>query len=282
MLNRRYLFGATALFATAALTACQPLTLPSNLGSTPSASSVSQAPTPTPDPTPTFPTMPADAMLGLIGTATASNGAVLNLVLTVHSVQPSTEPIAADGVNAISSWCVSESDASVLAATNSSILQVDFSATAQGSVAWPSDLPIALFPSSSQTLPVSLAATGGIKQLEVLGTAPSPGDYIPHCQQSAFLTGPGTGSLTVAISNDVKGTSGYAPMQAWSGLWYGFDGAVAAGTLKGQPFGGADPKSIVFSNCQVVLTQVGSNSGAPSPTWQQVFNSTSCGVGTTS
>ncbi|MBX3086995.1 MAG: hypothetical protein KF742_00785 [Cryobacterium sp.] len=269
------MLAAVTIAATAALlTACQPT------ATTPDKSS-SSSPSPSPStsdsqPAYTFPAPPADAVLTLTGMATADNGAVLALSVTVHSswTFDSTEAAAAN--QAISAWCQGEVDSSMLADFKASFTTVDYSAVQVGTAAWPSDLPIALTPFGQ---PLYVAATGDVAQLEILSQNASPGDYIPHCLQQPFLQGVGSGSTYVAISGDSVGTGNTPPLQGWAGLNYGFNTVIPAGTLKGQPFAGVPAGRATLTECKATITSLGSSSGAPSANWKENFQAGGCSVG---
>ncbi|MCO5293362.1 MAG: hypothetical protein M9882_00445 [Homoserinimonas sp.] len=208
--------------------------------------------------------------------ATADNGAVLALSVTVHSswTFDSTEAAAAN--QAISAWCQGEVDSSMLADFKASFTTVDYSAVQVGTAAWPSDLPIALTPFGQ---PLYVAATGDVAQLEILSQNASPGDYIPHCLQQPFLQGVGSGSTYVAISGDSVGTGNTPPLQGWAGLNYGFNTVIPAGTLKGQPFAGVPAGRATLTECKATITSLGSSSGAPSANWKENFQAGGCSVG---
>lgn len=208
--------------------------------------------------------------------ATADNGAVLALSVTVHSSSTFDSTTAAPAVQAINAWCEGEVDSSMLASFNASLTTVDYSAVQVGSTAWPSDLPIALSPFGQ---PIYVAATGDVAQLEILGQNASPGDYIPHCVQQPFLQGVGSGSTYVAISGDSVGTGSTPPLQGWAGLNYGFNTAIPAGTLKGQPFAGVPAGKVVLTDCKATITSLGSSNGAPTANWSEDFTASYCAVG---
>lgn len=238
---------------------------PSSTESSPSAS-----------PSPTVPPLPPDAVLGMIGTVTADNGASLEVTVVVHSPAAADDAASAARVSAIAAWCLGELDADVMASQRYSLLQVDYTADLLSPTPWPADLPLLLLPTAEDA---GLASSGAAQQLEVLAQAPSPGDYVPHCQQSAYFTGPGAGTTYVAFPGDAAGVDGKPALTRWADFRYGVSGEVPPGFVKSAPFGGADPGRLSFAGCAASVTALGSSLGAPSSTWAQVFSTDRCFVG---
>ncbi|MBB5633576.1 hypothetical protein BKA04_001799 [Cryobacterium mesophilum] len=260
-------FAAVALVPLLLLTACQPEKSPLESPSP----TVMEAPSAPPGPP--VQALPPDSVLGMTGTVTADNGAELALTLVVHASKAATAPDAATGSAVITDWCAGELDANTLAGQAYGLVQVDYTATLVGSKTWPPDLPLLLFPTAQD---VGLASSGAAHQIEVLAAPPSPGDYVPHCQQFAFLTGPGDGSTIVALAGDA---SDNPPFTRWADFAYGFDINSPAGFVGSKPFGGVDSSRVSFTNCVATITALASTLGYPSNSWGQEFAPDRCVVG---
>ena len=260
-------FAAVAVAPLLLLTACQPESAPQESRSptvmeTPSASA-----------SPSAQALPPDSVLGLTGAVTADNGAVLALTLVVHQSKAASAPDAAAASGAITSWCTGELDANALSSQAYGLVQVDYTASLVGSTTWPVDLPLLLFPTAQD---VGLASSGAVHQIEVLAAPRSPGDYVPHCQQSAFLTGPGAGSTFVALAGDA---SDNPPFTRWADFAYGFTINSPAGFVGSTPFGGLDSSRVSFTDCAATITALASSLGYPSNSWGQEFASDHCFLG---
>jgi hypothetical protein len=247
-----------AILSVVLLTACHPETTQED---PPSATPTS---TPSSSPTASAAPLAPDALLALVGTVTSESGAALELSLVVHSAMAGTDPAAAARVAAIAGWCTDEMDADTLK-QGYSIVQIDYRATLVGSTAWPSNLPIELLPTAQDA---ALASSGDVHQVEILSQPAQPGDYVPHCQQPAFLDGPGSGSTYVALAGDATDSP---PFTRWADFHFGFDTENAQGS--------ASPSLATFTGCSATVTPLASTLGYPSSTWAQEFKETHCIVG---
>lgn len=224
-------------------------------------------------PTPEAVELPAGILLTVASEVTANNGATMKLSLMVHTPVASTDPAAATGVTTLSTVCSGEVDASVLSGGGYGIVQVDYTATLVGTTAWPTDLNILVIPTSDGA---QLASTGDVKQVAVLKAPFEPGDYVPHCGQNAFLSGPGTGTTYVALAGD---TSTSPPLVRWADFPYGFSANSPAGFVGTTAFGGPSTGSVVFGTCAATLAPLASTLGYPSTSWAQEFVLDHCAVG---
>jgi hypothetical protein len=223
------------------------------------------SPTATTTPTPEAQPLPADALMLLTATATASSGARLDLRLLVHEPGAWNDDIGAAGVDATVSWCQGEVDADVIAANSESFTRIEYSAEQVGDLAWPTDAPIWLHPSADYT---SLAAIDGVAQVPFPAPV-EPGDYVPHCLQTAILPGAGSGSVFAGADQDAVGRDGLEPLRFWSRLTYGFT----------NDFNSAKPRTIAFTDCETTITPLGETFGAPGAGWHEDFLEGSCIMG---
>ena len=199
--------------------------------------------------------LPADAVLGLTAHATADNGAEIDILVVVRQPLKWDAGEGAARAAATTAWCSGELEEAIYADQNWSFGQVDVTVTlAEGSAAWPTDLPIQVLPLPGGP---SLASAGDVHQLEAPNESGDEGYYVPRCAQNAFIDGPGAGSTYLGFANDGAALTG------WSTTYYGvtFDGFTGA----------ADPSRVELSDC----TQVGMTEK-----WPESFSATTCQVGT--
>jgi hypothetical protein len=253
----RQVVAAAALPAMLAITGCAPVDGAQESSSPPSAAASATA---TPEATP----LAADALMLLTATATASTGAQLGLRLIVHKPVAWDDAAAAEGITATTAWCADEIDTDVIAATAPSFTRIEVVAEQLGELDWPTQEPVWLHPSPSHT---TLAAVGDVAQLPF--PSPQPGDYVPHCRQTAVLSGAGSGSLFSGADQDALGRDGLPSLHFWSRLTYGFNN-------DGDP---AAVPTIQFTDCTVEITDLGQEFGAPGAGWHEDFLPSSCIVG---
>jgi len=230
------------------------------------------APEPTPSPTATAEpaelTLPEDAVLGLVGIATAPNGATADLAVIVHASLPWMVPDAAPAVAATLDWCAGEVDESVIEGRGFTFTRVDIRLTARDGD-WPDDLTLAVLPQPNPQVGSTNVAATGLRQVDEDATGDYP-DTVPHCRQPTLLDGLGDGTLWVGIPQDITGVEGLASFTAWTTHAFGLS-AVLPGDL-----GTAD---VTFSACASALTPLGEEFGAPTATWGDRFADDGCAVG---
>ncbi len=201
--------------------------------------------------------LPDDATMLVTATATASNGATLDLRLVVHRSVPWNSGAEA-GTAATVAWCEGEVDAEVISTLGYSFTQVDYSATAADG-SWPSGETIWLHPTATYT---TLAASGDVSPVAY------PDSALPHCARPAVLPGAGAGSTFLGAEGDASGRDGLPALQFWSRLTYGFNNDFTLGA-----------PVVSFSDCAVQITTLGTSMGAPGGGWHEDFLPGSCIVG---
>ena len=253
------LLGLTGCAVTPA--ASQPLAPPASQA--PSAAPA--APSGTPTPIPTTDALPADALLEVTATATAANGAVLNLRIVVLRERLWSDPVALPRAKATDKRCGGgELDLATIKQSKFAFGEADYSATlAEGSVAWPKNLPMLLAPYGNNG--ASRTAAGDAYQKEY--TLGGPGDYEPMCAQRAFLPGQGDGQVYLGSPD----TTGAHPFHLWSREVYGFDFNL--------PNKKVNPASVVVSDCVGTVTPLGNTLGAPNAAWVITSSGVKCLVG---
>lgn len=187
--------------------------------------------------------LPADGVLGLIATATAGGGAVLDIEIVVHQAVPSTN--APDAVAATEAWCAGEMDGQILADQGYSLTAVDVTATLV-SGEWPSGASLLVYP---EPRPNAILVASGVLAQVPTG---SEGDYSPHCVTPVTLPGPGAGTVLVGIVGDVDGDGdGTPPLGGVGHLTFGVGVALPDGTA-------AD---ISLGDCAATITDLGTGLG---------------------
>jgi hypothetical protein len=248
----------------AALTACAPAATPAT-SATPTAADSTPVAAASPSPTPTGAPLTADTVLQVTATATASNGAVLNLTATVLRARLYNDPVAVPRAAATVKRCVGEIDNTVIVPGKWTFGEVDYTATlAPGSPAWPSDLKMLLAPWTNNG--ATRASSGAVHQVEYV--LPGPASYEPNCVQRAFLDGPGSGAVYLGYQAD---SAANPPYSGWSKEGYGFDFNL--------PKKLANPAAITVSDCQSVITPLGDATGAPNAAWVTTSSAIQCVVG---
>lgn len=246
-----------------ALAGCHPDAPGANDSSAPTpGGSATSSPTATAD---AAPELPADAVMLVTATATATTGAQLDLRLVVHAPAAWNAGGRA-GADATNAWCVDEVNDSIYAAQNYSFEAIDYTATPVGSAAWPADEQIWLFPSPTYT---TLAATGDITEFAYPVPA-GDGDYVPHCKQTAIMTGAGTGTVWLGADQDAVGRDNLPPFHFWASLTYGFNNAFTS-----------DTRPVAYTDCTPTITPLGTTMGAPGPGWHVGTDPNVCVVGGT-
>jgi hypothetical protein len=184
-------------------------------------------------------------MVSLSAQVTADNGATATVTAVVHRPLASSDGAAAAMLTRMTTVCDGEIDAGVLASEQAMMVRIDYGSTISTGT-WPADLPLALAPDATYA---DLVAAGdpGVVQKELLGANPSPGDYVPHCAQPAFLTVGQSGSTFAAEYIDPAHAAGLTNSTFWSNLQYGFI----------TPYALFANQRVTFANCTDTVTALG-------------------------
>jgi hypothetical protein len=243
---------ATPLFA---LTACIPETPPA-----PPASSAPPAPSTAPSAAP----LADDILLHLTATATAENGAVLDLTLNVHKSTAWNDPAGASRAALMSSVCEGALDDSVFEANLWSFAQIDLSAVANASTpAWPGGKRLRVMPYSTH---LALASTGdAIEDPDVSGET-------PHCKRDRYLLGAGESTLVVGFQGDTDASGAAGNFTRWANHLYGFVGREVAGQTAAQA-------GITITGCDYQVTTLGESLNGGASWWHEQSTPSECYVG---
>ena len=210
--------------------------------------------------------LPEDAVLAVTATATAGDGAILDISLIVHAPNPFDAPAAADGRATLTGWCLGEVDDSVVVDQGYSFTTVDVTAT-PGEGDWPAETPLSV--SLALGAGASIAADGALRQYDPTVSG-EPADYVPHCQQPVVIDGAGAGHFYLGIAGDVDGDGdGTPPLGGWTKQSYGLNSTIPGNTV---------PSDATFSDCVLQVTPLGAELGAPAESWSEDFNDLFCAV----
>lgn len=212
--------------------------------------------------------LPEDAVLGLVGIATAANGATADVALIVHASLPYLVPEASEAVATTLAWCAGELDETILAARGYTFTAVDITLTPRDGD-WPDDATLAVLPQPHPEFGSTLAAGDGLRQVDA-SDVEGFGDAVPHCRQPAVLDGAGGGTIFLGIPSDIAGANGEASFTAWAFHDYGFSASLP---------GDLGTTDVTFTSCLANVTQLGSEFGAPSATWLERLDGAACIVG---
>jgi len=212
--------------------------------------------------------LPEDAVLGLVGIATAANGATADVAIVVHASLPYLVPEAADAIATTIAWCTGEVDEDVITGRGYTFTAVDVTLAPRDGD-WPADVTLAVLPQPNPEFGSTLAAGEGLRQVDA-SDDDSFGDAVPRCRQPAVLDGAGTGTVYLGIPGDITGANDAVSFAGWTFHDFGIS-ALRPGAL-----GVAD---VAFTSCVANVTQLGSEFGAPSTTWSERFDGAGCVVG---
>jgi hypothetical protein len=220
-----------------------------------SATSPSAQPAPMTSPTPTVPpiALPDDAVLLVQATATAADGAALDLAMVVLRSTAWDDPSAQDRPALMTQECAGSFDESVYESGLWSFARIEVSATPRSGSDWQGDRVTAL----PLTDHVAVVSTG----------FPADDDQVdpatPYCARSKFITGPGEGVMVVGFRGDTDAVGAAGGFTRWANHHYGF----VAGT------------DVVLTDCTAILTALGSELGADGPQWSSEAGSGACRFG---
>lgn len=224
--------------------------------------------TPPPDEQPAAVDLPEDAVLGIVGIATAPNGATADVAVIVHATLPYLVPEAADALATTLAWCAGEVDEAVVSGRGYSFTAVDVTLTPREGV-WPDDVTLAVLPQPNPEFGSTIAAGEGLRQVEASDTDGLE-DYVPRCRQPAVLDGAGGGTVYLGIPSDITGANDAESFTAWTLHDFG---------LRSLLPGDLGDAGVTFSSCLAKLTQLGTEFGAPSESWAETFDGSGCVAG---
>lgn len=226
------------------------------------------SPSPTPSEEPAQLVLPPDAVLGLVGIATAPNGATADVSIVVHASLPYLVPEAAEAMSTTLAWCAGELDDGVIAGRGYTFTAVDVTVTPRDGD-WPDDVALLVEPTPNPEVGSTVAAGAGLRQVDA-SDDDTLGDSVPHCLQPAVIDGAGSGTLYLGIPQDIAGVNDLASFTAWTIHDFGLSAALP---------GDLGDSGVTFSSCASALTPLGEQNGAPTDDWAETFTADGCRVG---
>lgn len=225
-------------------------------------------PAPTSKPTETVepPTeLDPDVLLVVTSTATADNGAVLDLSMTVRKATAWDDSGAPDRPALMTSTCEGYLDEGVYEPNLWSFLRVDVAAASDLSTAtWPADKRIRLFPIVNDD--VALASSGFLVE------DPDVDAATPHCQRDRFLYEAGDGILIAGIQGDTDEVDAAGHFTRWANQKYGFVAHEVSGQTAAQA-------GMSLSDCTFTVTDAGTALHGGADWWGQLVNESTCFIG---
>ncbi len=218
----------------------------------------------TPSPTPAA--LPDDVLLVISTVATADNGAVLDLSLTVHRPLAFDDPEADPAKALMTDACGGGTDDSIYADNLWTFATVDVEATARPGADWPDGRRIILSPLSTY---LALAAEGAVLDDDEVDPE------TPHCRRDKHLDSGGTGTLVVAFAGDTDDAGAAGQFTKWANHLWGFSGVRVAGQS-------AQSAGISLSECVYTVTPAGSELHGGADWWIERNTDTTCQVGSPS
>ncbi len=257
-MNRAPALWSAAVISLLVLSGCTPPPAPEEpvASETPSES-------PSASPSPTAEALPDDVVLVVSAVATADNGAVLDLTMTVHRPTAFDDPASAAAAALMTDSCGGGTDDSLYADQLWTFATVDIDAIARSGAAWPTNRRLFLSPFASY---VNIAADGAVLDDDMVDPA------TPHCRTDKHLDVAGSGSMVVGLEGDTDDVSAAGQFTRWANQMWGFSGVYVAGQS-------AAAAGIVLSECTYTVTDAGKALNGGSADWIERIADERCLVG---
>ena len=248
-----------------ALSACNP----GDPTPTPSATA-STTPSATPTPTETLAGKPspaplaADVVMAMYSTATADNGAVLDVTMIIHKSTAWNDPSAADRPPVMTTTCSGALDESVYEALIWSFAKIDFAASPrEDTPAWPAAHPLFVAPSGGF---VPIATSGYPSDDDTTNGA------TPRCKRDKVFDGAGSGTIIVGFPGDTDVATAAGNFTTWANHNYG----IVATRVDGKT---AASVGITLSECAWDVTDLGRSLNGDADWWDSRIDDTHCVFG---
>jgi hypothetical protein len=225
----------------------------------PEASSEAPAPAPAPAPDP----LAEDVLMVVNATATADNGAVLDLSLTIHRSLAWDDPAGASRAALMTSVCSGGLDDSVYESGLWSFASIDVDAVARTGPTWPADHRLFF-------LPYATYVTVGTDGFPIDDDEVDPAT--PHCVRSKFFEGPGTGTAIVGFAGDTDEFGAAGNFTHWANHNYGFS-VVRVSSQTAADVG------MALSDCSYEVTDAGLELNGDADWWASHVEDTRCVFG---
>ncbi|CAN5350599.1 hypothetical protein BH09ACT5_BH09ACT5_20050 [soil metagenome] len=246
-----------------ALVGCNPGSPnPAPSATTKPAASATPTPTPTGSPAQADP-LPEDVVMVVDAVATADNGAVLDLSLTVHRSTAWDDPAGADRAALMTQVCAGSLEDSVYEQGLFSFAKIDFAAVQRPGAQWPANHRLFLTPNSTYTV---VAADGFPLDDDEVDNA------TPRCLRGKYFEGPGTGTVVVGFRGDTDDAGAAGGFTKWANHNYGFTAVRVAGQT-------AESVGMALSDCHYLVTAAGEALNGDAAWWGSLVNDTHCVYG---
>jgi hypothetical protein len=196
-------------------------------------------------------------------TATADNGAVLDLSLTVHRSLAWDDPAAEPRTTLMSTVCSGGLDDEVYAAGLWSFASIDVSAVEREGTAWPAGHRLFFLP---YTTYVAVGTDGFPIDDDEVDPA------TPHCLRDKHFEGPGTGTAIVGFAGDTDDFGAAGNFTKWANHNYGFSIVRVAGQT-------AQDVGMTLSECSYEVTDAGLELNGDADWWAAHVEDTRCVFG---
>ncbi|MEN9620967.1 MAG: hypothetical protein RL499_1160 [Actinomycetota bacterium] len=257
-MTQTQMLGAGAVVLLLTLAGCTPPEQPSEPVASPStAASETAAPSPSSE------ALPDDVLLVVSAVATADNGAVLDLTMTVHRSLAFDDPGVGDFAALMTDACGGGTDEALYADQLWTFTNAEVEAVARPGTAWPANHPIFFQPLATY---VPIAADGAVVDDENVDPA------TPRCLRDKHLDAAGSGALIVGLEGDTDDVSAAGQFTRWANSMWGFTGVYVAGQS-------AADAGIVLSDCTYIVTDAGKALNGGSAEWIERIDDERCEVG---
>lgn len=257
-MNRAPALWSAAVISLLVLSGCTPPAAPDE----PVASESATA-TPTTEPSPTEAALADDVLLVVSAVATADNGAVLDLTMTVHRPTAFDDPASTAAAALMTDSCGGGTDDSLYADQLWTFASVGITAIERPGTAWPDNRRLFFQPLATY---VNVAADGAVLDDDMVDPA------TPHCRTDKHLDMPGSGSMVVGLEGDTDDVSAAGQFTRWANQMWGFSGVYVAGQS-------AEAAGIVLSECTYTVTDAGKALNGGSADWIERIDDERCQVG---
>lgn len=256
-MNRSHVLAAAAGAVLLALTGCTPPSEPPTPVEPVESASASSTPSPTAE------ALAEDVLLVVSAVATADNGAVLDLTLTVHRPLAFDDPAVGPAAALMTEACGGGTDDALYAENLWTFATVDVDAAARPGAEWPADRRLFVSPLSTY---VSIAGDGVV--LDDDEVDPST----PDCRRDKHLDAAGSGTLVVGFAGDTDDVSAAGQFTKWANHMWGFTGVRVAGQS-------AEAAGISLSECTLTVTDSGAALNGGADWWIERNDDTRCETG---
>lgn len=208
---------------------------------------------------PSSPAFAPDVVFVVTGTATADNGAVMDLSLQVHQSQ-NWNASGSTQQATMTTACAGGLDAGIYEQGLWSFTTIDVEAVLRDGPAWPANRRLFVAPTATYVM----LATSGF---------PADDDEVSsdtlRCRRDKVMDAPGTGSLVMGLNGDSDAVGASGNFTRWANHNYGFVGVRVAGQS-------AASAGITLSDCTAHVTDLGREFNGDADWWSSRIDDSHC------